>query len=890
MNSINHQPPKIAQSFLRWYCKPELVEDIEGDIHEDFNKRYIRSGKRVARFYYLIDVIRFFRPFAIKNIFKTQVNNAMFRINTLIAFRNLIKHKLYSFINITGLAIGIAACLVITQYVIFQLSFDRYHADAEQLYRVNTTTYQNEEFQGTSLYCGFALGPALGRDVPEFETFSRVHPEWGGAVMAREQDGEVNNPYFEEDILYVDPTFLDMFTLDFLYGQAESALTDPNSIAISESKAKKYFGDDLSEVVGQTLRASGGWLAGVFKVSGIFKDVPANSHLRFDFLKPIKNLLENGQYANDGADWGWTNFFLYAKTVSSTTEKATEAKIADLMQTYDPSTLEENPIRQVLSLEPIVNIHLKSEIEGGDGEFANAESIDTVYFLIAIAVFILVIAWINFINLSTAKAIDRGLEVGIKKAMGAIRGQLISQFLTESFWINMLAVGLAVGLAYLTLPLLGNIIGETLSLDLSSTPILLALLIMILAGPLLAGIYPAFVLSSFKAVSALKGAGELKVNGKLNLRRGLVIFQFVISALLTAGTFVVYKQLNYMRSHSTGIDMSQILVVKGPRVNITEDKFNSFKNTMSANASVESFASSRSIPGNDFNFATAARAMDADATAEQRIDVTWVDENFLKTFDLELVAGRNFTPTNADGPEYAILSESSLKTYGLGTPEEALTRKIIISGDTIGILGVVEDHNWRSLHQGYTPSAFLYIPATVRFMSMRINTQNVQETIKATEDQFIESFPGNPFEYYFLDDFFNRQYETDQQFGKVFNAFAGFAIFAACLGLFGLASYSVARKAKEIGIRRVLGASSSSITLLFSRNYLILILIANAIAVPVGYFGMKRWLQNFAFSIPISIELFLIPIALLLVIAAVTVSLQTIRATMMNPAKNLRSE
>ncbi len=885
-----YNPPKLPQRFLRWYCKPELLEDIEGDIHEDFNKRYIRSGARSARLYYILDVIRFFRPFTIRNFMKTQIINPMFKINTRIAFRNLAKNKLYSFINITGLAIGIAACLIIAHYVIFQLSFDRFHENAESVYRVNTTTYQNEEYVGTGIYCGHALAPALKRDVPEISKYSRVHPEYGGAIMNRVIDGEDSEPFREQNIIYVEPAFLEMFTIDFLQGDPATALDDVNSLLISESMAKKYFGDEANNALGQFIKASGSWGNGTLEVTGIFKDYPANSHLDFDFLKPISKVVEQNNYAEEGTNWGWTNFFMYAQLGENVSQDIAGEKIADLMHTYTPEDLESTSQRVVLTLQPITDIHLKSDVDDGDGEIADTKSINSVYFMILIAGFILIIAWINFINLSTAKATERGLEVGIKKAIGAHRSQLISQFLTESFWINFIAISLALGFTYLLLPILGNTIGEPLNLQLGHPVVLGGIVGLVFIGPLLAGVYPAFVLSSFKTVSALKGNQSIKMKYQFSIRKGLVVFQFVISTLLIAGTFTVSKQIDFMRNGDTGFNRSEVLVIKGPSIGVTRAKFDVFKNSMLSFPGVENMGTSRSVPGAGYNFATSGRNALAEKSTEQRIEVTWVDPDFIHTYDLELIAGRDFSDAIEDGPNGALVSAFSVEAFNLGTPEEAIGKRILISEDTVFVRGVIEDHNWQSLHRAYMPSALLHIPATVRYMSIRINPQNAQSVIQEAEKQFMDVFPGNPLEYYFMDDFFNRQYEDDQQFGKIFNAFAGFAIFAACLGLFGLASYSVVQKAKEIGIRKVLGASSSHITMLFSKRYMILVVVANLIAIPLSYFAMKQWLSDYAFSIPITIDLFILPILLLAIIATVTIMMQTVRASMANPVKNLRAE
>lgn len=884
----DHKPPRIPQSFLRWYCKPELLEDIEGDIHEDFNKRYTRSGKRHAHLYYSLDVIRFFRPFVIKKLFKTQNTNVMFKLNTMIAFRHLAKNKLYSFINITGLAIGIAACLIIAHYVIFQLSYDKFHDNADRVYRVHNQTFQNGEDLGTGFYTGYALGPSLIRDVPEIEMQSRVHPYYGGAVVSKVVDSVGVTPFREQDILFVEPAFLEMFTFNFVQGNHKTALDDPSSILITESTMLKYFGNQSDVVVGQVLKVDGGWANGNYRISGVVEDFPANSHFQFDFLLPLERVLMRDQYTEEGTDWGWTNFYSYVMLSPQSTETAAEAKMADLMHKYTPEDLEADGLKQILSLQNVPDIHLRTEVTGD--EFGTVGDIKSVYFMVIIAGFILLIAWINFINLSTAKATERSLEVGIKKSMGALKPQLISQFLTESFWVNLFAIVLAIGLTYIFMPILSEALGVILVVDMINPIILGALLTLLIAGPILAGFYPALILSSFRTVTALKGRFVSKKSHAFTVRKGLVVFQFVISTFLIAGTFTVSKQLSFMQNQDTGIDMSRTLAIKGPDTNISLASFESFKNNMEKVAGVEAFSSSRSIPGNGYNWGTEARRSGTDRSNNGTVNVTWVDATFLNTYGIEVIAGRDFTEAQRQARNGMIVNEATVKAFGLGSPENALTEKIILSGDTMAIRGVVKDHNWQSLHKAYGPAIFLYRFASADFFSLGVNPQNTDKVIRAAQREFEAAFPGNPIEYYFVDDFFNRQYQEDKAFANIFKAFSAFAIFAACLGLFGLASYSVVQKAKEIGIRRVLGASGTHITMLFSKRYLTLTIIANAIAVPITYYGIKSWLENFAFSIGITVELFLIPVVMLLIIATATISFQTIRAAIANPVKNLRSE
>ncbi|MFY0591369.1 ABC transporter permease [Roseivirga sp.] len=885
----SHTPPFLPKRFLKWYCKSDLYEDISGDIEEDFNKRYEQRGARSARFYYYIDVIRFFRPFAVKNLFKTQIDNSMFSINSKIALRNLGKHKLYSFINISGLALGIAACLIIAHYVAFQLSFDKQFENSETLYRVHMTRYQNGVDQGTNENVGFGLGPAIRKVAPEIEKASLLHTYSDGAVVSTLVDSTSSTAFQEYDILFVEPVFLDMFSLNFLSGNPKTALNDLMSVVISESTAKKYFGDTNDLLVGKTLNIIGNWgESGTFTIAGVFEDFPENSHLAFDMLLPMSNVLKDSQYQSDDAAWGWSNFELYVQLIHQTTEDIVEGKIASLMEEYVGEEMEQNGEERIPSIQSIKELHLQSERTGQEG------AMTSIYFLILIASFILVIAWINFINLSTAKAAERSREVGVKKAMGAVKGQIVVQFLTESFWINLLATILAIGIAYGLLPKMGLIIGHDFNLNLSNPVTLTIIGSMIFIGPLLAGIYPAFVMSAFKTTDSLKGNKTLS-SGKVPLRKILVVFQFVISTLMIAGTYAVTEQLKFMRNQSTGFEKDRILVVNGPQTDIAYTSFEKFRNETKAIASVEQFATSRSIPGAGYNWGTEMYKDGDDKSTRKRISITWIDSDFIPTYEIEMISGRDFSDPIRQAEDISIangliINEATVKAYNLGTPEEAINKKMVVSGEVIPVRGVMKDHNWQSLHNKISPSAFLFSNASKRHFSLKLNMQNTEQVISQITGSYEENFPGNPIEYHFLDDFFNEQYKADQEFGKIFNSFAVFAVVASCLGLFGLTAFQMLQKSKEIGIRKVLGAKLTNITFLFSKNYVTLILISNAIAIPITYFGIRSWLEDFAFKIYISPKLFIMPVALLMGIALITITFQTLKAARANPIKSLKSE
>ncbi len=887
-----HKAPRIPKKILRWYCKPDLLEDIEGDIEEDFNKRYTRQGKHIARLYYLLNVIRFFRPFAVKNILKIQINS-MFKLNTRIAFRNLIKNKLYSSINITGLSVGITACFIIAHYVNYQLSFDRQFEHSDQLYRMHVSYYQNGAYRSIGRGHAYGLGPALKKDIPEFENLSLVHHYRQGAVINTVNGTGAKNPVKEKGMLFVEPAFLDMFSIDFLAGSSQSALTDDMSIILTKTMALKYF-NDVDKALGKSLNLAGQWgVTGDYIITGVIKDFPKNSHLNLDFLLPLSNVLKTEQYQWEGSDWNWTNFYLYAQLTKHSTEENTEEKIANLMHTYEGDRLKEEAEEKVLSLQPITELQLKSEVNTG-----SEGNINTVYFMMGIAAIILLIAWINFINLSTARASERMVEVGVKKTMGASRRQLVAQFLTESFWINFLSLSAALLLSYWLLPKLGTLVDVNLSFDLSAPYIKVLLVALLFGGPLLSGIYPAFFMSAFEASKSLKGDTKITSKGRIPLRRVLVVTQFVVSLLMIAGTYALSEQLKFMRSQPTGFNMEKLLVVKGPLANAELDKVERFRNDIKSMAAVDMFCTSTRIPGSGYNWNTEIQKEGADKSTQKGVSIIWVDHDFFATYQIEMLAGRDFSDAIQDLEDEnqviiqngAILNETMVKSLGLGTPTESIGQPLHLSGQTIKVRGVMKDHNWNSLHRPITSGIFLYLPSNTDYFTLTVNRINLDATLASIQDQFNKSFPGNPMEYYFLDDFFDRQYQADRQAGKVFSAFALLAIITACLGLFGLMAFTLLQKTKEIGIRKVLGAGLSDIANVVSKDYLNMILLANVLAIPLAYWGIELWLRNFAFKTPITFRFFLIPAVMLFGIALVTMAFHINSVLKANPVQNLRSE
>ncbi|MBT1703800.1 ABC transporter permease [Chryseosolibacter indicus] len=807
-----------------------------------------------------------------------------------LALRNLLKRKLYSFINIFGLAIGVAVCLVILKYVDFELSYDRFHKKAETIYRNTTTYFQNGELRGTNVVSGYALGPSLASDIPEVKTYVRTHPMYGGAVAAYKRNEGDPSIFQEDNMQFADSTFFDVFTYEALQGNLNTALDNPNSVVITKETATKYFGKE--DPLGKTFQISGGWADGDYEVTAVLKEVPQNSHFDFDFLFPIHNLLKGEQYQQDKDGWGWNNFITYVQFHDRIDIKSVEAKIPAFVEKYRGKELAESNGKVVFNFQPILDIHLSP---GLDLESSPTVSINSIYFFIIISVFILAIAWINYINLSTARAMERAREVGIKKAVGAVKGQLVWQFISESVLVNLLGVVLAVLIALALLPVLGEIVNKNLRFDFADYRFWLILFGLFVTGSLISGAYPAFVLSSFNTTQVLKGKVENLTSG-FSLRKALVVFQFASSLILIAGTFTIYRQVIFMRSQDKGLTMEQMLIVDGPKVvdwktgKERRARLTTFKNQLAEVPGVRKVATSASIPGGGYNWGTSMRRDGAPREENKGGSVVWVDPDFIETYGIKILSGRNFNPAIRSDMESVLVNEAALKSFGLGDAEHALQERIVLGGDTVAILGVLKNYHWNSLKIEHSPWLLKADTIAGRNYSIHLESKNMPETISKVEALFKEAFPGNPFNYYFLDDFFNKQYKDEQQFAKIFSLFAVLAIIIACLGLWGLASFTTTLKLKEIGIRKVLGASTRSIMSLLSWQFFKLVLIACLISIPLTWYGVDQWLGTFAFRIGIQWDLFVVPIVILSVIALGTVSLQILRGANINPAKILRSE
>lgn len=876
-------PPKIPLRFLRWFCRTDYIDEIEGNLIEIFEKDLIENPTS-ARRQFIVNIIRHFRPEYIKLFHskkKSTSNGFDMIINYIkLAFRNLRKRPSFSFINIFGLALGICACLVILNYIDFETSYDNFNVNAQNIFRIKRTFVQNGEPGLPNTKTTYALGPTLLRDIPEIKRYVRLHNE-GGIITRHSSNGQVSS-FNESGILIADSTFFEVFTFTPIAGNLTHALDDPNSIVLTETSWLRYFG--YEDAIGKTLQLSGERVKGLYTVSVVIKDVPQNSHLAFDMMIPMHNLLTNQQYKRDGG-WAWNNFNTYVELHDGNNVWAAQQKLPDFAKRWmDPQWANVNG-HQDLQLQPLRNIHL----EPGLAHDVPTVSPSTIYFFGLIAAFILVIAWINYVNLSTARAMERSREVGIKKTIGAMRFELVTQFLFESVLVNLVAIVLAMIFALALLPVLGDVIGKELTFNFSDVRLWLTLFVLFAIGTLASGIYPAFVLSSFKISKAIQRASDRG----FSLRKVLVVFQFASSIVLIAGTFLVYRQIKFMQSQATGLQLDQMLIIEAPGIMNWDDAAKAviaFKDEARKIPGVDRIASSGSVPSQMWNWGADIRKSGAQAADNKLGRVVYVDPDFIPTYDIKIVAGKNFNPLMKSDMRSVIINEAAVKTFSLGTNEEALEQQLLFDGDTLNVLGVAKNFNWNSLKDDFSAFVFYPLEAAPGQISVSLHGGSIQGSIEALEDLYREMMPGEPFEYKFLDDTFNQQYKADRQFGSIFGMFAGLAIAICCLGLWGLAAFTVSQKLKEIGIRKILGAPVSDIVGLLTWQFVILIIVSAVVAIPLAWYGMDSWLGGFAFRIGIGWDLFVIPILVLTIIALMTIGLQVRRGVVTNPVDVLKSE
>jgi len=819
----------------------------------------------------------------------------MFRNYLVTAWRNLKKNKVFSFINISGLAIGMAVCLLILEYVNFELSYDQYNKNVADIYRVANDRYQNGKLvqHGTITYS--AIGKAMQDDYPEVINHSRVEP-WGNIIVGYgdKKIGDVNTTA-------VDNSFLTMFSYSIVVGDQASALKEPYSLVLTKVVADRIFGDqkgDYSNLIGKQLLINRDSMP--YKVTAIMADKPANSHLAFDMLVSYNSMF-SGKNPYKQADYDWTDsdFWHYIQLKHGTDYKALEAKFDAFSQRHFQGNKVSGSVEK-FHLQPLARAHLYSDYEYEIGETGSAT---VVWGLFIIAVFIISIAWVNYINLSTARSVERAKEVGIRKVTGATRGELIRQFLVESLIINLIAFGLAIGLVFISQKAFDGLIQSPLSFrslfqkSLNGYSITIGLGAVLLLGIFVSAFYPAFVLSSFRPILVLKGKFRASKKGVF-LRKGLVVGQFAITILLIIGSVVVYRQVRYMSSQELGMNIDHILIVKPPFLTDFDSTFiqreNAFKHEIKQITGIAGAATSNRIAGNEMGRTFNVHRADDNSGDHYTLRNMGVDFDFIDVYGIKLIAGRKFEARDYD-PDYnklhnIMLSSSATRLLGFASIQDAIGKQIMMFDKKWDVIGIINDYHQKSLRYAIEPIVLQPFYGSNNSISVKVNTGNIAATMAAVKSKYEAFFPGNPFDYSFLDEIYNRQYKNDQLFGKAFALFAGFAIFIACLGLLGLSLFGTTQRIKEIGVRKVLGATITNIVLLLSKDFVALILVAFVIAAPVAWWIMHQWLQDFAYRISLSPWIFVAAGLLAIIIALATISFQAIKAALANPVKSLRSE
>ncbi|MEM9833869.1 MAG: ABC transporter permease [Bacteroidota bacterium] len=815
----------------------------------------------------------------------------MLRSYLKIAYRNLLKNKLFSLINILGLAIGLIACLLIIHYVGFELSYDTFHLNSDRVYRVALEKYQPTG-ESISLATNFnALPKAIKEYVPEAEVASMSHRSIGIWIFTRQQGGETVQ--FQEDhLLHADEHFLDIFTFDWLAGDPSQALTAPYSLVLTKSMAAKYFGQDAEaeDIIGQSLRVSFFSHDIDHTITGIIKDVPNNTHLSFNALLSSSSFEALYPEENFEENWQWYDTFVYIRSQPSVGTDQLTTQLQSLLEVNSEAIGEGTKAKSKIILQPLTDIHLHSHLQQEAEVNGNYQR---VVFLIIIAFALIIVASLNYVNMHTAQSLRRMREVGIRKYVGAGKYQLSIQVLVETGLILSISLLLTFTAIQLLLPQLQAWLGftsqqftpYTLSLSLLGVSVVLVLI----------GSFPTYFMAGFEPIKAIQGKYTGK-KGFHRVQRGLVGFQLFIALLAIMFTFVLHRQYQFMRDQFLGFD-DQVLVFSAPTVQVERgsdayaQQVKTFKSALLQSSNILQVTASTHVPGVPVEYSI-SRIYAEGQDVSEAIDMNFIgiDSDYIETFGLEILAGENFLPERPPGEDPYILNESATRALGFTNFEEAIGQYVLHHNKKHKIQAVVNDYHQKSLREPITPLAFINRPAHHEYFAVKIAANNTTKAVEYLSGSLNEYFPGNPFTYYFLDDAFEQLYKADRQYSLFFNILSLLIVLIACLGLFSVATFSAQQRTKEVGIRKVLGAPVQSIVALLSWNFVKLVLITSGLALPIAYWVAQQWLAHYAYRIEISGWLLLLPVGIILLIALLTISFQTIRTALANPTDSLRYE
>ncbi len=872
------RPPRLAQWVLKIFHTDRKEFTHLGDFVQVYNEIYQKSGKFRAWCWYWIQTLKTF-PWIFSN--KIYWSFAMFRNYITTGLRNLFKNKGFSLINITGLAIGMAACLLIFLFVRDELSYDAYHEKADRIFRIAVDyKLRSQELEVAT------VGPVTA------ETMISKYPEIEDAVRFRDRGGQIiqygDRSFRESRVIFIDSSFFNIFSIPLIAGDQETALEEPHSLVLSRKMAEKYFGND--DPIGKILKVGN---QDDYKVTGVIEKIPDNTHFHYDFLLSMASLDESRM-----PSWLTLNFATYLLLKPGTDPEVLEEKFPELVTQFVGGEIEKvtgfsaklifasGQFRFRYYLQPLRDIHLHSALLA---ELEANSDIKYVYIFSAIALFILIIASINFMNLSTARSAGRAKEVGVRKVLGSQRIQLIRQFLAEAVFFSFFSMILAIFLVSLFLSTFNRLSGKSLSISSLSSPLTIGaiLMITILTG-IFSGVYPAFFLSSFQPVKILKGDLSRGIQSG-QLRNSLVVFQFMATIILLIGSITVFRQLQFIQNKKLGFEKEQVLVLENAY--LLRDQASAFKEEMLKYPEYVSGTITGFLPVTSSRNGTTVFP-EGDVRSTLTVQFWTVDHDYIKTLGMTMAQGRDFSKEHSTDTSSAIINQKAVTEFGW---EDPIGKKISVPTSTNGdfmtytVVGIVGDFHFESLRDNIAPLV-MRLGEDRGHISFRIRTENIDKTLTQMKKEWNEFLPVQPFDYYFLDDRFDSMYRSERRIGEVIGVFAVLAVIIGCLGLFGLASFTAERRTKEIGIRKVLGASIPSIMKLLFREFIILIAIANIMAWPVAYYMMNRWLRGFAYRAPLSIWIFLTAGLAAILIALLTVSYQAVKSAVTNPVSSLRYE
>lgn len=888
---VRYAPPAWAIRWLRWFCHPALLEDIQGDLEEEYELRSSYLKRFRVNCWFVLQVMGLMRPSLMQPFFTfLKLNNKIDMIKNyiIIGFRNLLKYRVSTAINLLGLSTGMAAFILIALFVKDELSYDRHHEHADNVFRVTVKNFNGdgETLQRHWAFASAGHAPRLKSDFPQVTHAARFFPWAFPDILIGEKR------YAGEHVVFSDPDVFDIFTFPFLAGNKETAFKDQNSIVISEASAIKLYGNDWREqdIIGENLKIEGGGNGMSLTVTGVMEDMPRQQHFHFDYLSPFaiyENVVNNPDAMNNVG--GNYNYLTYVRLSNPKDYKAIEEGGAAFFDKYI-GKIRDVPAHDYygFKLQPLKDIHLTSQLSG---EIENNGSLSQVIIFAVIGVLLIVVACINYMNLATSRYTRRMKEVGVRKSIGATKNSLIGQFVTESALITFLSFPIAIGLAALALPYINTFMDKELSINfLQDYQLFAGMLVLLILVTLVAGLYPAIYLSSLNTISSLKGEATFGAS-KVNFRSVLVTFQYVVTIGIIFSLAVVNAQMGFIFNSDPGYDKENVL-----QVSLSRDifpKIESFKTELLSNPNIKSASFQSRIPTGSLNDSQGATIFHGDSImpVNFRLPYIGVDEGFIRTFDIEMAAGKNFDKNmDSDSVGYYIINEAAVREFGFTNNEEAIDRKLNYGSIEGRIVGVAKDFHFESVHNPIGPMIMLKSDNYHRSICLKIAGGNLQETIAFVEATWDKFDNKNPINYSFVDESFERQYQAEERLSTMFKVFAVLAVLISCLGMLGMVTFIVERKTKEIGIRKVLGAKSASIIWLVSRSFLVLIGIACVVALPLGYYLMSNWLQQFAYQINISISLLIIPIVTVAIITWATILYRTIKAVYINPVKYLRSE